>query len=52
MNVGSRERPTCLWEEARVDLFEYQGKQFFAQYGMPVSAGEVALTVDEAVDAA
>ena len=35
-----------------MDLFEYQGKRFFAQYGMPVSAGEVALTVDEAVDAA
>ena len=35
-----------------MDLFEYQGKQFFAQYGMPVSAGEVALTVDEAVNAA
>ena len=35
-----------------MDLFEYQGKQFFAQYGMPVLAGEVALTVDEAVDAA
>ena len=49
---GRRERPRCLWKEARVDLFEYQGKQFFAQYGMPVSAGEVALTVDEAVDAA
>ena len=35
-----------------MDLFEYQGKEFFAQYVMPVSAGEVALTVDEAVDAA
>ena len=35
-----------------MDLFEYQGKEFFAQYGMPVSAGEVALTVDEAVNAA
>jgi len=35
-----------------VDLFEYQGKQFFAQFGMPVSAGEVAFTVDEAVAAA
>ena len=23
-----------------VDLFEYQGKQFFARYGIPVSAGE------------
>jgi succinyl-CoA synthetase beta subunit len=35
-----------------VDLFEYQGKQFFAKYGMPVSPGEVAFTVDEAVSAA
>ena len=35
-----------------MDLFEYQGKQFFAQYGMPISAGEVALTVDEAMAAA
>jgi succinyl-CoA synthetase beta subunit len=35
-----------------VDLFEYQGKQFFARYGMPVSPGELATTVDEAVAAA
>jgi succinyl-CoA synthetase beta subunit len=35
-----------------VDLFEYQGKQFFASYGMPVSPGEIAFTVDEAVAAA
>ena len=35
-----------------MDLFEYQGKQFFAGYGMPVSEGEVAFTVDEAVAAA
>jgi succinyl-CoA synthetase beta subunit len=35
-----------------VDLFEYQGKQFFASYGMPVSPGEVAFTVEEAVAAA
>ena len=35
-----------------MDLFEYQGKQFFAQYGMPISAGEVAFTVDEALAAA
>ena len=35
-----------------MDLFEYQGKQFFAQYGMPVSPGEVAFSVDEAVAAA
>jgi succinyl-CoA synthetase beta subunit len=35
-----------------MDLFEYQGKQFFASYGIPVSPGRVALTVDEAVEAA
>jgi succinyl-CoA synthetase beta subunit len=35
-----------------VDLFEYQGKQLFARYGIPVSAGDVATTVDEAVRAA
>ena len=33
----------------RVDLFEYQGKQYFARYGIPVSPGGVARTVDEAV---
>jgi succinyl-CoA synthetase beta subunit len=32
-----------------VDLFEYQGKQYFARYGIAVSAGGVAITVDEAV---
>jgi succinyl-CoA synthetase beta subunit len=32
-----------------MDLFEYQGKQYFAKYNIPVSAGGVALTVDEAV---
>ena len=32
-----------------MDLFEYQGKQFFARYGIPVSPGGVADTVDEAV---
>jgi succinyl-CoA synthetase beta subunit len=35
-----------------MDLFEYQGKQLFARYGIPVSAGEVAETVDAAVAAA
>ena len=35
-----------------MDLFEYQGKEFFARYGMPVSAGELAFTVEEAVEAA
>jgi succinyl-CoA synthetase beta subunit len=35
-----------------VDLFEFQGKQYFARYDIPVSAGGVARTVDEAVAAA
>jgi succinyl-CoA synthetase beta subunit len=35
-----------------MDLFEYQGKQLFARYGIPVSKGDVAETVDEAVTAA
>jgi len=35
-----------------VDLFEYQGKQLFARYGIPVSDGAVADTVDEVVAAA
>jgi len=35
-----------------VDLFEYQGKQLFARYGIPVSPGAPARTVDEAVAAA
>jgi succinyl-CoA synthetase beta subunit len=32
-----------------MELFEYQGKQYFAKYNIPVSAGGVATTVDEAV---
>ena len=35
-----------------MDLFEYQGKQLFARYGIPVSAGEAVTTVDDAVAAA
>ena len=35
-----------------MDLFEYQGKQFFARYGIPVSPGEAVTTVDDAVAAA
>ncbi len=35
-----------------MDLFEHQGKEFFAQYGMPVSPGEAAFSVDDAVAAA
>jgi succinyl-CoA synthetase beta subunit len=32
-----------------VDLFEYQGKRYLARFGVPVSTGGVAETVDEAV---
>ncbi|HKY68439.1 MAG TPA: ADP-forming succinate--CoA ligase subunit beta [Acidimicrobiales bacterium] len=35
-----------------MDLYEYQGKQFFARYGIPVSPGEAVTTVDDAVAAA
>jgi succinyl-CoA synthetase beta subunit len=35
-----------------VNLYEYQGKQFFARYGIPVSPGEAVSTVDDAVAAA
>jgi succinyl-CoA synthetase beta subunit len=35
-----------------LDLVEYQGKQYFARFGLPVSPGGVADTVDEAVAAA
>ena len=30
-----------------MDLFEYQGKQCFARYDIPVSPGDVATTVDD-----
>jgi succinyl-CoA synthetase beta subunit len=32
-----------------MDLFEYQGKQYFARFDIPVSAGGIVHTVDEAV---
>jgi succinyl-CoA synthetase beta subunit len=35
-----------------MNLYEYQGKQFFARYGIPVSPGEAVTTVDDAVAAA
>ena len=35
-----------------MDLFEHQGKEFFARFGMPVSEGEAVFSVDEAVSAA
>ncbi len=35
-----------------MDLYEYQGKQFFASFGIPVSAGGATSSVDEAVEIA
>jgi succinyl-CoA synthetase beta subunit len=35
-----------------VDLFEYQGREYFARFDLPVPAGDVANTVDGAVAAA
>jgi len=35
-----------------VDLFEYQAKDLFAEYGVPVQAGKVASTAEEARDIA
>jgi succinyl-CoA synthetase beta subunit len=35
-----------------VDLLEYQGKQYFARYGIPVSPGGAADTVEQAVEQA
>jgi succinyl-CoA synthetase beta subunit len=35
-----------------VDLLEFQGKQLFARHGVPVPEGQVADTVDAAVEAA
>ena len=32
-----------------MDLFEYQGKQYFARFGIPISKGGVADTVEEAL---
>ena len=35
-----------------MDLYEYQGKQYFARFGIPTSPGGVADTVEEAVSQA
>ena len=35
-----------------MDLFEYQAKELFAEYGVPVQAGQVARTAEEARDIA
>jgi succinyl-CoA synthetase beta subunit len=33
-----------------VDLFEYQAKELFAAYGVPVQAGQVASTAEEVAE--
>ena len=35
-----------------MDLFEYQGKQYFSRFGIAVSPGDIADTVDQAVEVA
>ena len=35
-----------------MNFHEYQAKQLFADYGIPVPKGQVAATPDEAVEAA
>jgi len=35
-----------------MNIHEYQAKEIFRQYGVPVPRGQVAFTVDEAVEAA
>jgi succinyl-CoA synthetase beta subunit len=45
--AGSGQRTAT--EGKPVDLYEYQGKQYFARFGIPTSPGGVADTVDEAV---
>ncbi len=35
-----------------MDLLEYQGKQFFSQFGIPISEGRAVDSLDEAVSAA
>ncbi len=35
-----------------MDLYEYQGKQYFARFGVPVSPGEAVDTVEDALGAA
>ena len=48
-NENETENETENEERIAVDLYEYQGKQYFARFGIPTSPGGVADTVDEAV---
>jgi hypothetical protein len=48
---GVHEVHPCRWASWTC-CFEYQGKQFFASFDIPVSPGEAVTTVDDAVAAA
>ncbi|MFA5958892.1 MAG: ADP-forming succinate--CoA ligase subunit beta [Tatlockia sp.] len=52
MNRKTRVVGFCFLQGARMNLHEYQAKQLFASYGMPVPVGEVAHTVDDALQVA
>jgi succinyl-CoA synthetase beta subunit len=51
-NERGRRGPLRSNRSGEVDLYEYQGKQLFAKYDIPVSPGEAVATVDAAVAAA
>src|SRR5215469_9913513 len=52
-NSGSLPQPWVRPGRASsMNLHEYQAKQLFSQYGIPVPSGRVAATADEAVAAA
>ena len=46
--AGPERTTTNDYERQTVDLVEYQGKQYFARYGIPISPGDAADTVAEA----
>jgi succinyl-CoA synthetase beta subunit len=49
-NDHSDQQNQSSWQkEGRVDLYEYQGKQYFARFGIPTSPGGVADDVDQAI---
>ena len=52
MTVGLQTAGGVAVLSGAVDLYEYQGKQFFASFGLPVSDGRAVDTVDDAVAAA
>src|ERR687893_574993 len=48
----ARDETRRLVGSAPVDLYEYQGKELFGRFGIPVSEGRVATTPEEARQAA